>query len=522
MNIFRCGSNSNKIDIHQDDITSAIEKKLDNKSLSSKTLDKLISISNSRYTFKSDEARFIFRCEGSIHKIDTTSVLKLLVAIRGITPKSDTDFMATQLQTWENNALKLLSMNAHFEKARGELDAVANSKPHTESQLATQPGDAESDDEVSGLLDIAMQNQRSLLVEERFDEDNMPASIDDIPVKNITAEKFAQIMARRDYIYNKLNRLSIKGLVYDVALTKKEKEKRNEFSFEMITLNKLVKGYELAREVHSIGFDFKADNYPPHRGNFSKISSLALLDARFSELMGKNKLPLLAEKSAPVSLRKIAKLFGSLQGEILQANDLKKLAEFIGYKVDIVSPQTAEDFSNCIKNNVADKGVIVFYSADVHSLYGINEEDGFQFTENSSVVSRYDAERNVCTLNHWGEKFPGTPVDMLFNSSRSLDKTLHQEAYDVGKTKGRHLHTDPVITPEGMPQYKYPNTDKTWALGHNIKFKQSIHPANNSGFKGLVMMIEPNKDHQRWQAADTLSFMDSAYNAMRNEQLLPH
>jgi len=50
-----------KINIHSDDLQSAIVKKLNNKSLSSKSLEKLVKIANTQYEFKNGEAECIFR-----------------------------------------------------------------------------------------------------------------------------------------------------------------------------------------------------------------------------------------------------------------------------------------------------------------------------------------------------------------------------------------------------------------------------------------------------------------------------
>lgn len=272
--------------------------------------------------------------------------------------------------------------------------------------------------------------------------------------------------------------------------------------------------FEASRELSSDegkGITFKAEHYPPRKGYQCKLAALALLDAYFAEKYSIESIPLLAQKKPVTSLRKLAKeLIGSRQGEVLQFSDLIKLAEHIGYKVTALSPRHAQELGRIIEENVEKKGLIYFYKVG-HGDRQITSKDGLyaistqetdfymeQSEEHATVISKRFNDGKL-TINHWGKKFAGIPEDLLFKSSRMLKSTRNAEYY---KRTERKLLVDPKKDVTG--KYKYepyqsyiePGLETAKKSGFFIK---TIQPAPGSGFKGLMLIIEPDENHKRWQ-----------------------
>lgn len=100
-----------KIDIHSDNLQSAIVKKLNNTSLSSKSLEKLIKIANSQYEFKNGEAKSIFCDRPFTNHANTENVSNLIKDIKSIKSINSGSFINSTLTSWEANANKLLEKN---------------------------------------------------------------------------------------------------------------------------------------------------------------------------------------------------------------------------------------------------------------------------------------------------------------------------------------------------------------------------------------------------------------------------
>lgn len=315
---------------------------------------------------------------------------------------------------------------------------------------------------------------------------------------------FQQLIEQRNDIFNQTQKIR------DALLAKRTQKgvlELNNVKEKFSRCHSTINEYELQRDIsHGIGIQLKKEFHPPHRGEHCKLSALALLDAYFSDLLGKNSIPLLAEKNAPTSLRKIAKTFGSRQGEILQVDILKNIAEHLGYHVELVRAACLSDFRRCIEENVSHKGIITFYSIMNENPYNIKQSANAFYEErleHAAVISKYDKERDVCTLNYWGEKFPGSPVALLFNSNQKLKKTRNMEFYNVSMKQHRHLHTEPEIGVLGKKEYKYTLIPQLYSLGRRLyeftDYMETLTPVPDSGFHGVTMIIEPNTAHARWR-----------------------
>lgn len=100
-----------KINIHTDNLQSAIAKKTNNTSLSGKSLEKLVSIANTQYEFKNGEAEFIIRGIPCNTNVNYEKVSKLITEIKSVKPIKDDSFIKSQIHSWEVNAKELLKTN---------------------------------------------------------------------------------------------------------------------------------------------------------------------------------------------------------------------------------------------------------------------------------------------------------------------------------------------------------------------------------------------------------------------------
>lgn len=110
-----------KINVRIDCLQSAIQKKSNNKTLSSKSLSKIITIANVQYNFKNDEAKSIFLDRSPVKKINNEGVSKLMEDIESIEKINDNSFISTQIKAWKNNAKILLPKNATPKEKRQQI-----------------------------------------------------------------------------------------------------------------------------------------------------------------------------------------------------------------------------------------------------------------------------------------------------------------------------------------------------------------------------------------------------------------
>ncbi|UXK10727.1 hypothetical protein NYP80_10175 [Erwinia pyrifoliae] len=271
---------------------------------------------------------------------------------------------------------------------------------------------------------------------------------------------------------------------------------------ELEKLNREIIKYELKySQSNCVTVELKEDFYPPRRGEHCKIYALALVEAFYADSMAIKKIPLLAEKGNVESIRKIAKKFNSVQGEVLQSSDLKKIAEYMGYEVELINLRTSSELSEYIEKYIGDSGLITFFRFNPDMPYGMmldssHIESGQ--SEHAAVISGFDKKRNICTLNDRKGALMGVPIEDLFLSGNGLLTTRSQESYRTDFASKRSLCDAGQIESRGRHAYKYPVILEE--SDNNAKFMTTIVPTEASGFKALLMRLKPNLEHERWKA----------------------
>lgn len=107
-----------KINIHTDNLQSAIAKKTNNTSLSGKSLEKLVSIANTQYEFKNGEADFVIRGIPCSTNVNYEKISKLITEIKSVKPVKDDSFINSQIHSWEVNAKELLKTNCNPDEVK--------------------------------------------------------------------------------------------------------------------------------------------------------------------------------------------------------------------------------------------------------------------------------------------------------------------------------------------------------------------------------------------------------------------
>ncbi len=239
--------------------------------------------------------------------------------------------------------------------------------------------------------------------------------------------------------------------------------------------------------------------FPPPRGGHCKISALAHLDAIKSKEHGIINVPLLSLQSGERSVRKIAKEHNSVQGEVLQKQDLCEIAKEIGYGTQILSCPDVENFRDtiyqCLKEN--NPPLVVFPVASNGKPR--TESNPPEWCEHGALIVGLDPKTSEVTLAHWNETYGKIPLDRLYKSMQNLKPTRSQESYlTIWKQNGKRNIRNP-IPPNYGGGYKYPDVTSAKEGYKHENLLQSITPANNTGFKNCLFSFVPDLSHPRWK-----------------------
>ena len=184
-------------------------------------------------------------------------------------------------------------------------------------------------------------------------------------------------------------------------------------------------------------------------------------------------------KPAAYSMRQIAKTHRSVQGELLEVTQLTKIMGTIGYQSHIVNCMgNKELFINTIKHHILKEQPLICFFSVYHDYdscwykYGLPNTDpalSSQFSEHAAVIIGFNLINNTVRVAHW-EGLHDFNIDHLYESTMLLKEQRDKESY-----------------------YKlgiYSRRKKYELSSNDPQNKASINPANNSGFKGQLVVIE--------------------------------
>lgn len=137
-----------------------------------------------------------------------------------------------------------------------------------------------------------------------------------------------------------------------------------------------------------------------------------------AEEQGYEPIPLRAQKQPILSLRKMAKKRGSVQGEILQFETLGQLAGDMGYESESVDfKQDFNLFLNTIIKALQQGNYpILAFAVDKMSGFPDNNPQNPQDQEHACVITGYLRNTDEVNITHWGKTYR-VDVCSLFNAN---------------------------------------------------------------------------------------------------------
>jgi hypothetical protein len=194
-----------------------------------------------------------------------------------------------------------------------------------------------------------------------------------------------------------------------------------------------------ALQKNSVMLPFSSDDIAQQHGCTCKLTAIASLDRFFAH---KNQYPAIPvfknskgvygpERSA-ISLRLLSKQIGSLQGELLEINQLTTLLnQSLGYKSEIVELGREEDFrARVIRELKQGQPCIAFFSVDdgTEKTHGQPIVSDKESIEHACLITGYDGIKDTLRITHWGKHFE-VPLKLFYQSNLALFDTRHQEHY---------------------------------------------------------------------------------------------
>ena len=240
----------------------------------------------------------------------------------------------------------------------------------------------------------------------------------------------------------------------------------------------------------------------PQTGHICKPTALANIDAYYAHQHGVSSIPLRKNHKfrfdsestfSPnvrhsISIRELSKRHGSIQGEVLEAEQYQQLAIKMGYSVEIMSPENSAAFKQLVLSHLANGHPLVACFA-VDRKTG-QPESNYSDNEHACVITGCDPVTNTIDIVHWGKTFHAIPIDDMFDSMNTLPEEREQEIYYRCEEFNDASHLEAV-------NRKYDKEDRRLKGGEKGKTK-SIIPMPGSGFKNKVFSIVPDSNSSRW------------------------
>jgi hypothetical protein len=219
-------------------------------------------------------------------------------------------------------------------------------------------------------------------------------------------------------------------------------------------------------------------------GHTCKVTALSSLDLYLATKHHFEALPFF-KNSLPagfpiVSMRQVAKKFGSVQGELLEIKQVQNILNDIGYEAEIINFQ---DNIKLFRHTVAEqisKGhpLMVSFAVDINNdtdlpVKTYSCRSNGESNEHGALITGYDPNTENVEMIYWGNKYV-VPLQDLFDSISCLPEEREPEHYQKNQ--------DP------KSRRKYLFVDKPSAE-NDFTFKKSINPEKGSGFKAKLIIV---------------------------------
>ncbi|PHQ78161.1 MAG: hypothetical protein COB66_09460 [Coxiella sp. (in: Bacteria)] len=216
----------------------------------------------------------------------------------------------------------------------------------------------------------------------------------------------------------------------------------------------------------------------PQVGEICKLVSIANIENYYAEKLDFEPMQLRANKSGKLSIRRIAKQNGSIQGEVLEFDTWRKNLTDIGYDTDVVDfKDNINLFVSGIEKSLIN-GDLPMLAFSVEKSTGHPDAAPFsaEKTEHAAVITSYDPESDTVSLAYWGRTHI-VDVVTLFNSAQALLPTRGSEYYkkNIAYTSENKSYTPKYVAADGQDKMA------------------TITPKENSGFQSKMLVVKKPK-----------------------------
>lgn len=198
-------------------------------------------------------------------------------------------------------------------------------------------------------------------------------------------------------------------------------------------------------------------------GHNCKIVAIAAIDNHYARLLNIKPVPLHKAKMNSFSIRQLAKKHGSVQGELLEINQIQYCLNDLGYENEILELSHIKEFQQSIEVHLAQENLIIAFFA-VHRCDG-TPSVYYENNEHAAVIHQIHKENIEYT--HWNRIYRSHIQD-FFDSSRVLPIKRWPEYYQ--KINDRTKKYELVNTQDGS--------------------QASITPKENSGFRCKLVVVK--------------------------------
>lgn len=229
-------------------------------------------------------------------------------------------------------------------------------------------------------------------------------------------------------------------------------------------------------------------------GETCKTQSIANIDTYFAAKFGYRRIPMFKHmheflpknKRVNLSIRELAKRFGSRQGEILEKETVQKIGEHLGYKVNVIEFNDIDDFKCHIKTHICEEiPLMIMFGLNRFNLLPIKYDET---NEHAAVIHGFKNSGDKVIYSCDCHKIE-VKIEDLYLSNKSLPITRLQEVYSKS---GSVKHISGQKYQNGKAFFKYHLVEDVDIMSlKKVKFIPSVIPKIGSGFNSVIFAFSP-------------------------------
>lgn len=209
----------------------------------------------------------------------------------------------------------------------------------------------------------------------------------------------------------------------------------------------------------------------PQTGSNCKSTAIATADATFASDLGFENIPLHKSTTHAFSIRELAKRHRSMQGELLQINQLNSMLSDLGYENNVVVCETYDLFKENIQNSLEQGDLII-------ACFAVNRETRLPY--------QYDGGNEHATVIYG----INTDTDELYMAHDNKEFVIYaRDFYDASTQLPLKREPEYYVRIGGSQKYAVLDNQQDEVL-LTQKVKKSITPELDSGFQKKLLVVK--------------------------------